>query len=101
MFIGSIIFALYYDKKTKVFGKKSFQNILAGLAFAVANITVMLSNEANGVSLGFTLSQMNVIVSTLGGLLILKESKTPKQLKYTIAGLILVAAGGILIGLTK
>lgn len=44
---------------------------------------------------------MNVIVSTLGGILFLKESRTSKELKLTIAGLVLVALGGILIGLTK
>jgi glucose uptake protein len=61
----------------------------------------MLSNEANGVALGFTLSQMNVIVATLGGMFILHETKTTKETKYTLGGLILVVAGGILIGLTK
>lgn len=100
MFIGSILFCSF-EKKPKIFGRKSFQNILTGLFFAVANVTIMLSNEANGVALGFTLSQMNVVVSTVGGLVILHETKTSKELKYTLSGLILVLAGGILIGMTK
>lgn len=100
MFIGSIIFCSF-EKETTIFGPKSFQNIITGFFFAVANITMMLSNEANGVALGFTLSQMNVVVSTLGGMLILRETKTSKEVKYTLGGLLLVVAGGILIGLTK
>ncbi|MGX7195778.1 GRP family sugar transporter [Enterococcus olivae] len=100
MFLGSMLFCSF-EKKPDTFGKKSFQNILTGLFFAVANVTMMLSNEANGVALGFTLSQMNVIVSTIGGMLILHEVKTAKETKYTLGGLILVVAGGILIGLTK
>lgn len=100
MFIGSILFCSF-EKKPEIFGRKSFQNILTGLFFAVANVTIMLSNEANGVALGFTLSQMNVVVSTVGGLVILHETKTSKELKYTLSGLILVLAGGILIGMTK
>lgn len=100
MFIGSILFCSF-EKKPDIFGKKSFQNLLIGLFFAIGNITLMLSNEANGVALGFTLSQMNVVVSTIGGLLILHEIKTSKELKYTLSGLILVVAGGILIGMTK
>ncbi|AYW44775.1 GRP family sugar transporter [Tetragenococcus koreensis] len=100
MFIGSILFCSF-EKRPEIFGRKSFQNILTGLFFAVANVTIMLSNEANGVALGFTLSQMNVVVSTVGGLVVLHETKTSKELKYTLGGLILVLAGGILIGMTK
>ncbi|MDN6250473.1 MAG: GRP family sugar transporter [Tetragenococcus koreensis] len=100
MFIGSILFCSF-EKRPEIFGRKSFQNILTGLFFAVANVTIMLSNEANGVALGFTLSQMNVVVSTVGGRVVLHETKTSKELKYTLGGLILVLAGGILIGMTK
>ncbi|EGO9940201.1 hypothetical protein IET06_002530 [Enterococcus faecium] len=44
---------------------------------------------------------MNVIVSTLGGMLILHETKTSKETRYTLDGLLLVVTGGLLIGLTK
>jgi len=101
MALGAMGFSFFFDKKPDLFSKKSFQNIAAGAAFAIGNIGILLSNKANGVALGFTLSQMNVIVSTLGGILFLKERRTSKELKLTIAGLILVALGGILIGLTK
>ena len=100
MFLGSIIFCSF-EKQPDIFGAKSFQNIIAGFFFAVANVAMMLSNEVNGVALGFTLSQMNVIVSTLGGMLILHETKTSKETRYTLDGLLLVVAGGLLIGLTK
>lgn len=100
MFLGSMLFCSF-EKQPDIFGQKSFHNIITGFFFAIANITMMLSNEANGVALGFTLSQMNVIVSTLGGMLILHEVKTSKEIKYTLGGLILVVAGGILIGMTK
>ena len=44
---------------------------------------------------------MNVIVATLGGLFILKEKKTKKEMAFVIAGMILIALCGILIGITK
>ncbi len=72
-----------------------------GVLFAIANITVMFSNQMNGVAVGWTLSQMNVIFSTLGGLFILHEKKTPKEMRFVIAGMVLIAIGGILIGITK
>lgn len=100
MFAGTVFFCKM-EKDTNIWGRKSFQNILTGFAFAIANLTVMLSNERNGVAVGFTLSQMNVIVATLGGLLILRETKTKLELKYILGGLLLVACGGIVIGLTK
>lgn len=100
MLVGAIILC-HFEKKPDIWGKKSFQNIATGLVFAVANIGLLLSNEANGVAVGFTLSQMNVVVSTLGGFFFLHEVKTKKELWFTIAGLALVVIGGILIGLTK
>lgn len=66
------------DPEIGVFGKKSWMNMSTGALFATANLTVMLSNEMNGLAVGWTLSQMNVI-----------------------AGMILIALGGILIGITK
>ena len=100
MFIGSIIFCKI-ESNSNIWEQKSFKNILTGLVFAVANLTMMLSNERNGVAVGFTLSQMNVLISTLGGLIILHEKKTKLELRYILLGLVLVACGGILIGFTK
>ena len=61
----------------------------------------MLSNVRNGLALGFTLTQMNVVIATLGGLLFLREEKTKKELFLTLLGLVLVVLGGVLIGITK
>lgn len=44
---------------------------------------------------------MNLIFATLGGLFILHEKKTPKELRFVVAGMVLIAAGGIAIGMTK
>lgn len=89
------------DREQGVFGKKSFQNMIAGVLFAAANFAVILSTQLNGLAVGWTLGQMNVIVSTLGGLFILHEKKTKKELTFVVAGMVLVALGGILIGITK
>lgn len=89
------------DVQEGVLGKKSWANMSAGVLFAIANFTVMLSNQINGVAVGWTLSQMNVIVATLGGLFILREKKTKKELALVIAGMVLIAVGGVLIGITK
>lgn len=44
---------------------------------------------------------MSLIFATLGGLFILHEKKTSKELRFVVAGMVLIAAGGIAIGMTK
>lgn len=87
--------------KEGVFGLKSWQNMLTGVLWSAANIAVLYSNQVNGVAVGWTLANMNLIFATLGGLFILHEKKTPKELRFVILGMILVALGGIAIGITK
>lgn len=84
-----------------VFGAKSWQNMATGILWSAANIAVLFSNQVNGVAVGWTLANMNLIFATLGGLFILHEKKTPKELKSIIVGMVLIALGGVLIGITK
>ncbi|XIF19808.1 MAG: ribose uptake protein RbsU [Acetilactobacillus jinshanensis] len=52
----------------------------------------------NGVSTGFTLSQMTTVVATFVGLVILHEHKRGKSLVYTLSGVALVVIGGVMTG---
>lgn len=97
--VGS--FLLGKREEDKLFVKETFQHIVTGFIFTSGNVVLMISNVINGLALGFTLTQMSVVVSTIGGLLILKESKTKKELNYTMLGLILIVIGVVLIGFTK
>lgn len=81
--------------------KKSWENIATGFCFAIANLTILLSNQLNGVAVRFTLSQLNVVVATLGGLFILHEKKTHNEMISVLAGLTLVVIGAVLIRTTK
>jgi glucose uptake protein len=83
-----------------VFGLKSWQNMPTGVLWSIANIAVLFSNQVNGVAVGWTLANMSLIFATLGGLFILHK-KTPKELRFVILGMVLIAAGGIAIGATK
>ncbi|MGX4644871.1 MULTISPECIES: GRP family sugar transporter [Holzapfeliella] len=75
----------------------TYKNILVGLIFAGGSLSYLISANLNGVATGFTISQMNVVISTLGGVYILKEAKTKKELTFTLIGLVLVIAGGVMI----
>ena len=48
-----------------------------------------------------SLSQMGIIISTLGGILILGERKTKRQLTGIVVGIIFIIAAGIMLGIAK
>lgn len=56
---------------------------------------MLLTVKSLGLAVGFSLSQMGIIISTLGGIFILGERKTKKELIYVIVGCLLVILGGI------
>lgn len=111
MLAATVLIAIWMGKKDAkdgpwgreegVFGIKSWQNMLTGVLWSIANIAVLFSNQVNGVAVGWTLANMNLIFATLGGLFILHEKKTPKELRSVIIGMALIAVGGVLIGITK
>lgn len=100
MFITTLILVAL-QKDNNMWGKATWKNMLTGVFFEIGNIGILFSNAVNGVAVGFTFSQLNVVISTLGGLWILHETKTSKEKKFIITGLIFVVAGAIMIGVTK
>ncbi|AYE38183.1 ribose/proton symporter RbsU [Companilactobacillus zhachilii] len=76
--------------------KSSYTNIISGLFFAFAALTYLISARpsVNGLATGFILSQMNVVLATLGGIYILHEKKTRKEMGYILVGLVLVVIAG-------
>ena len=96
--IGILLGAIIYDCFTnvKVFKQKEqYLNILAGLAWGIAGFTYILSAKANGNTSAFIWTQLNVVIATFGGIFILHESKTKRELKYTILGIVLIVIGSI------
>ncbi|MCH4008285.1 ribose/proton symporter RbsU [Companilactobacillus sp.] len=101
MAVAATIFALATkgNRASKPFRtKSSYTNIISGFFFALAALTYLISArpEVNGLATGFTLSQMNVILATLGGIYILHERKTKKEMGAVLAGLLLVVIAGVL-----
>lgn len=102
--IGMLLLALILSIRNggeRRFSKETFKNIIVGLSWSVGNLALLLSTNEVGVATSFTLSQMGVVISTLGGLFILKEKKTHRELVSVIIGVILVVIGGALIGYIK
>lgn len=98
--IGMMIATLIYligSKQIKVLKEKqSYQVIPAGIIYAIAALSYIISVQMNGVNLAFVMSQLCVVISTLGGIVFLHEQKTKKGYIYTVIGLVLIVAGAIL-----
>ncbi|WP_214808871.1 GRP family sugar transporter [Exiguobacterium sp. s95] len=100
--IGMVVSAILLSlRKGNLFAKQTFTNGLAGIMWAVGNIALLLATARVGVATSFSLSQTGVVISTIGGVLFLKEAKTKKEMTFVIIGCTLVVAGGIMIGFTK
>ena len=93
MMIATFIY-LVATKQLKVLKEKeSYQVIPAGVIFAIAALSYIISVQMNGVNLAFVMSQLCVVISTLGGIVFLHEQKTKKGYIYTAIGLVLIVAG--------
>ena len=101
MIVSAILFALcikkYRNLKTFI-GRKTIKNMLTGFNSGLGTFAYLASIIMIGISTGFTLSQMNIVISSVAGLLFMHENKHGKALFDTIAGLILVLMGGIITG---
>ena len=96
MMIATFIY-LVATKQLKVLKEKeSYQVIPAGVIFAIAALSYIISVQMNGVNLTFVMSQLCVVISTLGGIVFLHEQKTQKGYIYTAIGLVLIVAGAVL-----
>lgn len=83
------------------FNKYAIRNIIPGLIWAAGNMFLFISQPRVGVATSFSLSQMGIIISTLGGILILGERKTKRQLTGIVVGIIFIIAAGIMLGIAK
>ncbi|VEH78363.1 hexose transporter GlcU [Bacillus licheniformis] len=62
---------------------------------------LFISQPRVGVATSFSLSQMGIVISTLGGIILLGEKKTKRQLIGIAIGIILIVAAGVLLGIAK
>lgn len=79
--------------KTRPFSRKSVQNGVIGLIWAVGNLALLISQVKLGLAVAFPVSQAAVIVSVFGGVFINKERKSRKEWLMTGVGIGIICAG--------
>ncbi|MFR4969026.1 GRP family sugar transporter [Lactobacillus kalixensis] len=98
--VGMVLAVLIYMLFTKQLGelkaKSSWQSLLAGFIFSIAALGYIMSVKDNGVNTAFVVSQLSVVISTLGGMIFLHERKSKKGYAFTLIGLALILVGAIL-----
>lgn len=82
---------------------KVVYSIIPGLLSSGGNFLMIITNSLIGSAVGFTLTQMAVVISTLISLFLLKEykNKTKTEIIFTCIGAVIILAGGVMIGFTK
>lgn len=99
--VGMVLGALFFAREKIKFEKAVVQNMSSGLLWGLGNICMLSAMKLIGLAVAFSLSQTGIIISTLGGIFILKEKKTKLEMKSIIIGCLLVVLGGILLGYLK
>jgi len=92
--LGSIIYVLFTDKNSFK-QKQQYQNMIAGVAWGIAAFAYIFSAKANGNTSAFIWTQLNVVIGTFGGIFVLHEQKSSRELKFTILGIVLIVVGSV------
>jgi glucose uptake protein len=99
--IGVLAGGVILTYRHKPFNKFAIKNIISGFLWATGNLFLFISQPKVGVATSFSLSQMGIIISTFGGIILLGEKKKKRQLKFIVAGSVLIIFGAVLLGITK
>ncbi|MEH6841725.1 MULTISPECIES: RhaT/GlcU family sugar-proton symporter [Priestia] len=99
--MGMVIGGLLLTYKHRPFNLYTLKNILPGLIWAAGNMFLFISQPKVGVATSFSLSQMGIVISTIGGILILGERKTKRQLIGIAIGIILIILAAVFLGIAK
>ncbi|MDT2598729.1 GRP family sugar transporter [Enterococcus hulanensis] len=95
VFVAALIYVLF-KQPTALKSDKSYKAVIVGIIFSISAFAYIFSAQGNGVATAYVITQLNVVISTLGGMFILKEKKTPKELRFTLIGLTLIVVGSII-----
>lgn len=99
--IGMALGGIIITYKHKPYNKYALLNIFPGLFWAAGNMFLFISQPKVGVAISYSLSQTGVVISTLGGIFLLKEKKTKRQLIFIGIGIILIIIGVVCLGVAK
>ncbi|VDG23508.1 GRP family sugar transporter [Lactiplantibacillus mudanjiangensis] len=96
IFVGAILYVLLSGHAHAFKESTSWLNIAAGAVFGVSALAYIFSAKANGVATAYMITQLSVVISTLGGMLVLGEVKSHREFRLTMMGLALIVIGSVM-----
>ncbi len=95
--LGMVIGASFFAFGKDALQKETYKNVITGLVWGTGNFFMFLAIPIIGLAISYSFSQMGIIISTFGSILLLGEKKTAKELRFITFGSILIIIGGILL----
>lgn len=97
--VGALIYMVVTNQSYALKERTTWLNLFAGIAFGIGSLFYIYSVKANGVAAAFIYSQLSSIIATFGGIWLLKEVKTHREMVFTVLGLLLIIGGSALTGM--
>ncbi|HEL0442281.1 TPA: GRP family sugar transporter [Streptococcus equi subsp. zooepidemicus] len=101
MAVGMVLGAAMFMSFKVSFDQYVIKNSVVGLLWGVGNIFMLLAASKAGLAIAFSFSQLGAIISIVGGILFLGETKTKKEMRWVITGILCFIVGAILLGIVK
>ena len=101
MSVGMVLGAMIFMKFRIQFEPVVLKNTLVGLMWGVGNIFMLLAAAKAGLAIAFSFSQLGVVISIVGGILFLGETKTRKEMRWLTIGISCFIVGAVLLGFVK
>lgn len=101
MAVGMCLGAICFMKFRVNFEAVVVKNMITGLMWGIGNVFMLLAAAKAGLAIAFSFSQLGVIISIIGGILFLGETKTKKEQKWVVMGILCFVMGAILLGIVK
>ncbi|MGT2716006.1 GRP family sugar transporter [Streptococcus respiraculi] len=101
MAVGMVLGAMIFMKFKIQLKAVVIKNALVGLMWGIGNIFMLLAAAKAGLAIAFSFSQLGVVISIIGGILFLGETKTRKEIGWLTIGITCFVIGAILLGVVK
>jgi len=103
MAVGSLVLTLMYPAPPKL--EKPRHYLLAGISgllWSAGNYGMLMLAERIGTGRGFSVAQLNIIINAILGIYVFRDPPPrTRAARIALAGCLVAAAGGVLLGLTK
>lgn len=101
MAVGMVLGAVIFMKFNIQIEAVVIKNAVVGVMWGIGNIFMLLAAAKAGLAIAFSFSQLGVIISIMGGILFLGETKTRKETRWLAIGIACFVVGAVLLGIVK